>query len=170
MLTSWKKSYDQPRQHIKNRDVTLPTKVHVVKAMVFPVVMYSCESWSIKKAEHWRIDAFDVVLEKTLASPLDCKEIQPGNQPWIFTGRTAAEADTPILWPPDGKNQLTGKEPYAGKDWGQKGKGTAEDEWLDGITDLMDVNLSKLQEEVKGKRAWCATIHGVTKNWTRFSK
>ena len=115
-----------------------------------------------------------MVLEKTLESPLDCKEIQPvnpkGNQPWIFIGRTAAEADAPIFWPPDGKNQLTGKDPDAGKDWGQKGRGAAEDEWLDGITDLMDVNLSKLQEEVKGKGAWHATIHGVTKNWTWFSE
>ena len=112
------------------------------------------------------------MLEKTLESPLDYKESQPvhpkGNQSWIFIGKT--DAETLILWPPDGKNQLTGKDPDAGKDWGQKGRGAAEDEWLDGITDLMDVNLSKLQEEVKGKGAWHATIHGVTKNWTWFSE
>ena len=94
---------------LKNRDITLPTKVHLVKAMVFPVVMYGCESWTIKKAEHQRIDAFGtVVLEKTLESPLDCKEIQPvhrkGDQSWVFFGRTDAEAETPILWPPDTKN------------------------------------------------------------------
>ena len=94
---------------LKNRDITLPTKVHLVKPMVFPVVMYGCESWTVKKAEHWRIDAFGtVVLEKTLESPLDCKEIQPvhpkGNQSWIFIGRTDAEAETQILWPPDTKN------------------------------------------------------------------
>ena len=86
----------------KTRDITLPTKVHVVKAMAFQVVMYGCESWTIKKAEHRRIDTFwTVVLEKTLESPLDCKEIQPvypkGNQTWKFIARTDAEAETPIL-------------------------------------------------------------------------
>ena len=93
---------------LKSRDITLPTKVHLVKAMVFPVVMYGYESWTIKKAEHRRIDALTVVLEKTLESPLDCKEIQPvhpeGNQSSIFIGRTDAEAETPILWLPDAKN------------------------------------------------------------------
>ena len=91
---------------LKSRGITLPTKVHLVKAMVFPVVMYGCESWTIKKAEHRRIDA--VVLEKTLESPLDCKEIQPvhpkGDQSWEFIGRTDVEAETPILWPPDAKS------------------------------------------------------------------
>ena len=85
--------------------VTLPTKVHLVKAMVFPVVMYGCESLTVKKAEHQRIDAFElVVLEKTLESPLDCKEIQPvhseGDQPWDFFGRNDDKAETPVLWPP----------------------------------------------------------------------
>ena len=91
---------------LKSRDITLSTKVHLVKTMVFPVVMYGCESWTIKKAEHQRLDAFE--LEKTLESPLDCKEIQPvhpkGNQSWVFIGRTDAEAETPIFWPPDVKN------------------------------------------------------------------
>ena len=78
MLTPWKESYDQPGQHIKNRQITLSTKVHLVKAMVFPVVMYGCESWTIKKAECRRIGAFELwLLEKTLESPLECKEIQP---------------------------------------------------------------------------------------------
>ena len=91
---------------LKSRDITLPTKVHLVKAMVFPVVMYGCESWTIKKAEHRRIDAFELlVLEKTLESPLDCKGIKPvhlkGDQSWVFIGRTGVEAETPILWPPD---------------------------------------------------------------------
>ena len=94
---------------LKNRDITLPTKVHLVKAMVFPVVMYGCESWTIKKAEHRRIDAFELwVLEKTLESPLDCKEIQPvhpkGDQSWVFIGRTDVEAETPIFWPSDVKS------------------------------------------------------------------
>ena len=92
---------------LKSRDITLPTKVCLVKAMVFPVVMYGCESWTIKKAEHRRIDAF-VVLEKTLEGPLDCKEIQSvhpkGDQSWVFIGGTDVEAETPILWPPHAKS------------------------------------------------------------------
>ena len=89
---------------LKSRDITLPTKVHLVKAMVFPVVMYGCESWAVKKAEHQRME----VLEKTLESPLDCKEIQPvhpkGDQSWVFIGRTDVEAETPILWPSHAKS------------------------------------------------------------------
>ena len=100
--------------------------------MVFPVVMYGCESWTVKKAEHRRIDAFDVVLEKTLESPLDCKEIQPlhpkGDQSWLFMGRTDAEAETPILWPPDSNSWLIGKDPDAQRDCGQEEKGTTQDE------------------------------------------
>ena len=105
---------------LKSRDITLPTKVHLDKAMVFPVVMYGCENWTIKKTEHQRIDAFELWCWRRLLSPLDCKEIQPvhlkGNKSLIFTGRTDVEAETPILWPPDGKNRLTGKDPDAGKD------------------------------------------------------
>ena len=90
----------------KSRDITLPTKVCLVTAMVVPVVMYGCESWTVKKAERQRIDAFE--LWCGLESPLDCKEIQPvhskGDQSWVFTGRTDAKAETPILWPPDAKN------------------------------------------------------------------
>ena len=101
---------------LKSRDITSPTKVRLVKAMVFPVVMYGWESWTIKKAEHQRIDAFELLLEKswrrllekTLESPLDCKEIQPvhpkGDQSWVFIGRTGVEAETPILWPPHAKS------------------------------------------------------------------
>ena len=89
---------------LKSRDITLPTKVHLVKAMVFLVIMCGCESWTVKKAEHRRI----VVLEKTRESPLDCKEVQPvhpkGNQSQVFIGRTNVEAETPILWPPDAKS------------------------------------------------------------------
>ena len=90
---------------LKSRDITLSTKVHLVKAMVFPVVMYGCESWTIKKAEHRRIDASELWFWKRLLSPLDCKEIQPvhpkGDQSWVFVGRTDVEAETPILWPPN---------------------------------------------------------------------
>ena len=121
---------------LKNRDITLPIKVHLVKAMVFPVVMYGCEldhkeSWVQKNWCFWT-----EVLEKTLESPLECKEIKTvnseGNQSWIFIGWTDAEAETPILWPPDVNNWLLGKDPNAGKDWRQK-KGMTEDNmvgWL----------------------------------------
>ena len=92
---------------LKRRDITLATKVRLVKDMVFPVVMYGCESWTIKKAKCRRIDAFELWLEKTLESPLDCKEIQPvhpkGDQSCMFIGRTDVEAETPVLWPPDVK-------------------------------------------------------------------
>ena len=105
---------------LKSRDITLPTKVCLVKAMVFPVVMYGCESWTIKEAEHRRIDGFELRCWRKLESPLDCKEIQPvhskGNESLIFIGRTDVEAETPILWPPDAKSCLTRKEPDAGKD------------------------------------------------------
>ena len=124
----------------KSRDITLPTKVYLVKAMVFPVVIYGCESWTIRKAEHRRIDAFEpVVLEKTFESPLDCKEVQPvhpkGDQSWVFIGRTDAKAETPILWPPDAKNWLIWIDPDARKNWGQEEKGWQRMRWLDGITD-----------------------------------
>ena len=94
---------------LKSRDIALPTKVHLVKAMVFPVVTYACESWAIKKAEHRRIDAFELWCWRRLfQSPLDCKEIQPvhpkGDQSWVFIGRTDVEAETPVLWPLDAKN------------------------------------------------------------------
>ena len=110
------------------------TKVHIVKAVVFPVVMYRCESWTLKKAECLRIDTFiwTVVPEKTLESPWDSKEIKPvhpkGNQPWICIGRTDTESEAPIVWPPDAKSWLIGKDPYAGKDWRQKEKRVTDDE------------------------------------------
>ena len=97
----------------KSRDITLPTKVRLVKPMVFPVVMYGCESWTVKKAECWRIDAFELWCWRRLESPLDCKEIQPvhceGDQPWDFFGRNDAKAETPVLWPPHGKSWLIGR-------------------------------------------------------------
>ena len=116
----------------KSRDITLPTKVRLVKAMVSPVVMYGCESWTVKKAERRRIDAFELWCWRTLKSPLDCKEIQPvhskGDQPWDFFGRNDGEAETPVLWPPHVKSWLIGKYCDAGRDWGQEEKGTTEDE------------------------------------------
>ena len=118
---------------LKSRDITLPTKVHLIKAMVFPVVMYGCEldfkeSWALKNWCFWT-----VVLEKTLESPLDCKEIQPvhpkGDHSWVFIGRTDVEAETPTFWPPHAKSWLIWKDPNAGKDWGQE-KGMTADEMV----------------------------------------
>ena len=120
---------------LKSRDITLPTKVHLVKAMVFPVVMCGCENWTLKKAEHQRIDAFELWCWRRLlrvpwtarrSNQSILKEIKAvnckGNQSWIFIGRTDAEAETPIFWPPVVKSQLTGKDPDAGKYWGQEEK------------------------------------------------
>ena len=127
---------------LKSKDITLPTKTHLVKAMVFPVVMYGYEL-DYKESQvpkNWCF--WTVVLDKTLESLLGCKEIQPvhpkGNQSWIFIGRTDANTETPILWPPDVKSWLIWRDPDAGKDWRREKKGTTEDEmvgwyrWLNG--------------------------------------
>ena len=116
---------------LKSRDITLPTKVHLVKAMFLcgHVLMWELDYKEGRVPKKWCF--WTVVLEKTLESPLDCKvkPVNPtGNQSWIFIGRTDAEAETPILWPPDVKSRLTGKYPDAGKDWRQEEKGITEDE------------------------------------------
>ena len=143
---------------LKSRDITLPTKVHIVKAMVFPVVMYGCESWTIKKAEHQRIDAFELWCCRRLSQSLGQQEIKPvnpkGNQPWIFIARTDDEAS--IFWLPVAKTWLIGKYSDAGKDWGQEGKGATEDEMFGWHSDSVDMSLSKLREIVRDREAWCA--------------
>ena len=141
MLAPWKKSYDKPRQHIKSSDITLPTKVHLVKAMFFSsshVWMWELghkESWALK---NWCF--LTMVLKITLESPLDCKEIQPvhpkGNRSWIFIGRTDAEAETPILWPPDVKNWLILKRPWCWERLKVEGEGNdrGQNGWLASLT------------------------------------
>ena len=158
---------------LKRRDLTLLSKVCVVKLWFFSVVMYGYESWTIKKAECWRIDAFELIVsEKTLESSLDCKEIKPvspkGNQFWVFLRMTNAKAEAPILWPPDANSWLIRKDPVAGKDWRQEEKGTTEDEivewhhWLDGLEFGQALGVGNGQRSLACCSPWG---HKMTHNW-----
>ena len=172
MLTPWKESYDQPRKHIKKWDITLPTEVHLVKAMVFPAVMYGCESWTMKKAERQRIDGFELwCWRKLLRVPWTArrsnrsilKEISPEYSleglmlllKLQYFGHLLQKADS------------LEKALMLGKIEGRRRRGWQRLRWLDGITHSMD--MSKLRKLVMDREAWHAAAHGVTKSWTQQS-
>ena len=164
MLAPWKESYDKPRQHIKKQRHHFAYKGPFGQSYGFSsshVWMWELDHKEVWAPKNWSFQI--VVLEKTLENPLDCKEIKPvnpnGNQPWIFIGRTNAKVEAP----PDAKNHLIGKDPDHGKDWRQT-QGQQSLRWLDSITNPMDMNSHKLQETVKDRGAWCATVHGVAKS------
>ena len=169
MLASWKKTNDKPRQHIENKDITLPTKVRIVKALVFPVVMYQWENWRIKEAECWRIGAFELWCWRRLL-----------RVPW-----TARRSNKSILREINPEYSLEGlmlklqyfghiirtnnwleKSPVLGKIKGRRRRGYQRMRWLPGITGVMDTNLVKLTEMVRDRKAWSAVVHGVTKSQT----
>ena len=175
MLTPWKESYDQPRQHIKSRDITLSTKVPLVKTMVFPVVMYGCERWTIKKAECWRIDAFKLwCWRKLLRVPWAARISNQSILKEIGPGRTDSEAETPILWSPDAKSWLIGKDLDAGKDWGQEEKGTTENEmvgwhhWLNGLEFGWTLGVGNGQGGLGCCSSWGAKSWTWLSNWTEL--
>ena len=158
---------------LKSKDIIWPTKAHIVKTVVFPVIMYRYKSWTKKKTKPRRISAFwTVVFGKILKNPLDSKEIKSvnpkGNLPWIFTGRTDAEAEAPIVWPPDSKSRLMEKTLMLGKIEGRR-RGQQRRRWLGGIIDSMNMSLSKLWGIVKDREAWYAVVHGVAKTRTQVS-
>ena len=169
---------------LKSRDITLLTKVCLVKAMVFPVVIHGCESWTIKKAECWRTDAFGLwywrrLLRVLWTSRRFNQSISKGNQLNIYWKDWCQSSNTLATWFKElthwqrpnslAKTQLIGKDPDAGKDWKQKEKGWQRMRWLDSLTDSMDMNLSKLREVMEDRGGWCVAVHGVPKTQPSLS-
>ena len=166
MPASWQEIYDKPRQCVKSKDITLLTKVCIVKAMVFPVVMYGCESWAIRKDECWRIDASELWYWRRLESPLDCKEIKPLILKEIILNILWKDGEAPVHWSPDVKIWFIGKNPDAGKDWRHKEKGTTENEMVRWHHWLYGHELEQAPGMVMDREAWHTAVHGVANSWT----
>ena len=173
MLAFWKEIYDKSNV-LKSKNITLLAKILIVKPMIFPVIMCCCESWTIKKTEYHTIHSFELWCWRRLMSfPWTAKAsiksvIPKENQCEIFTGRTDAQAEAPIIWPSDMKSQPFGKDPDAWKIEGKRRRRHQRVNWLDSITDSMDMNWANT-EIMKDREDWHVAVHWVTKIWTWLS-